>query len=104
VAAFPKDNVSVSGQYKTFVRTGDTGSKLHQHFCPECGTTLFWDPDYAPGFRVVAIGCFADPTFPPPQVAWYERSRHPWLILPKDLPTFQADASPEEITAVLAKR
>ena len=32
-AVFPRDGVSVvSGQYKTFVRTGDTGGKLHQHF------------------------------------------------------------------------
>jgi hypothetical protein len=104
-AVFPKDSVRVvSGEYKMFVRVGDAGGKLHQHFCPECGTTLFWDADYAPDFRIVAIGCFADPTFPPPQVAQYERSRHPWFILPKGLPTFQADASRDEIVAVLTKR
>jgi hypothetical protein len=103
-AVFQRDGVRVTGQHKTFVREGDTGGKLSQHFCPECGTTLFWDADYAPGFRIVAIGCFADPTFPPPQIAQYERSRHPWLTLPKDLPTFEADASPEEIAAVLTKR
>ncbi len=103
-AVFPTAAVTVTGHYKTFVRMGDTGGKLYQHFCPECGTTLFWDPDYAPGFRVVAIGCFADPTFPPPQIAQYERSRHPWLSLPKGLPTFEADASPDEIAEALSSR
>jgi len=103
-AVFHREGVRVTGQHKTFVREGDTGGKLSQHFCPECGTTLFWDADYAPEFRIVAIGCFGDPTFPPPQIAQYERSRHPWLTLPKDLPTFEADASPEEIAAVLTKR
>jgi hypothetical protein len=86
------------------VRQGDSGGKIYQHFCLECGTTLFWDAEYAPEFRIVAIGCFADPTFPPPQVAWYDRSRHPWLTLPKDLPSFQADAPPAEFAAGLTKR
>jgi hypothetical protein len=54
--------------------------------------------------NAVPIGCFADPTCPPPQVAVYYRTRHPWFSLPKDLPTFQADASPAEIAAVLTKR
>lgn len=103
-AAFHKEGITVSGQYKTFVREGDSGGKIYQHFCPECGTTVLWDGDFAPGFRIVAIGCFADPTFPPPQIALYDRSRHPWLTLPKDLPTFQSDAPPAEVAAALTKR
>jgi hypothetical protein len=45
-----------------------------------------------------------DPTFPPPQVAVFDRTRHRWFTLPKDLPTFQADALPDEIAVVLTKR
>jgi hypothetical protein len=104
VAYFPKDGVRVvSGQSKTFVRAGESGGKLHQHFCPECGTTLYVDADSMPGLRGVFIGCFADPTFPPPQIATYDRSRHPWVTLPPDLPAFQSTPSPDEIAAISAK-
>jgi hypothetical protein len=30
----------------------------------------------------VPVGAFADPTFPPPQVAVYCERRHPWAIMP----------------------
>jgi hypothetical protein len=105
MAYFPKEGVRVvSGQYKTFARISDAGNKLHQHFCPECGTTLLIDADSMPGLQGVPVGCFADPTFPPPQVATYGRTRHSWITLPKDLPTFHANPSPEEIAAVLTKK
>lgn len=105
VAYFPKDAVRVvSGNYKTFVRTGETGGKLHQCFCTECGTTLFVDADSMEGLRGVFIGCFGDPNFPPPQVATYDRTRHPWLTPPPDLPTFQATPPPEAFAAILGKR
>lgn len=77
VAYFPKDSVTVlSGQYKTFQRNGDTGGKLDQHFCPECGTTVLLDAEFLTDCRGVPVGCFADPSFPPPQLVIYDRSRH----------------------------
>jgi hypothetical protein len=83
VAYFPKDNVQVvSGAYKTFDYTADSGRKGEMHFCPECGSTVFWDAEYRRDLRGVAVGCFADPTFPPPQSAAYNRSRHPWVTFP----------------------
>jgi hypothetical protein len=64
VAYFPKDNVQVvSGAYKTFDYTADSGRKGEMHFCPECGSTVFWDAEYRRDLRGVAVGCFADPTF-----------------------------------------
>jgi hypothetical protein len=91
VAYFPSPSVKVaSGQYKTFTRGGSSGGRIDQHFCPECGTTVFWDAQYQPTCRGVAIGCFADPLFPPPQLAVYDRSRHPWVILPPGIPVHKA--------------
>jgi hypothetical protein len=56
------------------------------HFCPICGSTVYWEGE---GFRehvAVAIGNFADPNFPPPTIAVWEQSRHVWLALPPDMP------------------
>ena len=45
---------------------------LTYHFCPECGSTLYWDISDAPDFVGVAVGNFTDPTFPPPVGAGFE--------------------------------
>jgi hypothetical protein len=83
VAYFPRDGVQVvSGTFKTFDYIADSGRKGEMHFCPECGTTVFWDAEYRRDLRGVAVGCFSDPSFPAPQSAAYNRSRHQWVAFP----------------------
>ena len=45
-AYFPKTSVRVSGQARLFTQGSDSGRKASCYFCPECGTTLFWDAEY----------------------------------------------------------
>jgi hypothetical protein len=52
------------------------------HFCPECGTTLFWRADLRPDHIGVAVGACNDPDFAPP-------SRQPQTRLLADSPTDQ---------------
>ena len=42
----------------------ESGNALTFHFCPTCGSTVYWEGQGFPGFVAVAIGTFADPTFP----------------------------------------
>jgi hypothetical protein len=81
-ARFPVDKVTIDGSSTTYVRTGDSGGTIAFHFCPVCGTTLFWRPDGLPDYVVVAVGAFKDQTFPPPTVSVYEARRHPWTSMP----------------------
>ena len=81
-ARFPKENVAVSGVSKIFRRTGDSGGKIETHFCPECGSTVFWTIDALPGFVAVAVGAFADPAFPAPRVSVYGNRKHAWVSIP----------------------
>jgi hypothetical protein len=39
----------------------------------------------------VAVGAFADPQFPAPQVSVYDCRRHPWVQLPPGTTTFEKD-------------
>ncbi|RNF82225.1 GFA family protein [Montanilutibacter psychrotolerans] len=82
---FPAEAVTIHGQSKEHVRTGDSGSTARFHFCPECGSTVFYQLDAAPGFIVVPIGAFADPGFPAPHVSVYEERKHSWLLLSDDI-------------------
>lgn len=85
-AWFPIANVVVSGQSKQYVRTGDGGSEIPFRFCPDCGSTLYWQLEGFPDVIGVAVGAFADSAFPGPSVSVYDESRrHPWVGLPDDI-------------------
>lgn len=78
-ARFQRDKVEISGANKTYKRTGDSGSAVTFHFCPDCGATVFWHLDSVADVVAVAVGNFANPRFSPPRVSVYERSKHDWL-------------------------
>lgn len=80
-ARFPDEAVTVTGDSRTFARTGDERTTARFHFCPACGATVFWRVDAIPGFVLVPVGAFADPAFPGPTVAVYESRQHPWMRL-----------------------
>ena len=79
----PSDHVTIEGESKTFVfpqsgkppvtyRSCDS-SGVTYYFCPECGSTLYGDSPIAPGFHIVEVGGFTDPTFPPPTISAFKR-------------------------------
>ncbi len=78
--------VSTSGGSAQFKRLSDTGRSLTFHFCSACGSTVYWEAELFPGLIAVAIGSFADPTFPPPQHSVWERRKHQWVDAICDLP------------------
>jgi hypothetical protein len=75
--------VRITGRHSVYVRTSDDeGEGRSFHFCPDCGSTVFYTVSSAPDAVAVPIGAFADPSFPAPTIAVYESRRHPWLALP----------------------
>ena len=54
---------------------------LTVHFCPTCGSTVYWEGEGFPGYVAVAIGNFADPNFPGPTIAVWERLTPPLGLL-----------------------
>lgn len=81
-ARFPDDAVIVEGQGKEYVRIGDEGSSCRFHFCPECGSTVFYRLDAIPCVVAIPVGAFADPDFPQPRLSVYEMRQHHWVHLP----------------------
>ncbi len=81
-ARFPLDRVSPKGRSAEFARTGDSGGRVTLHFCPTCGSTVYWELDGMPGFVAVAVGAFADRDFPPPTFSVYGARRHAWAAPP----------------------
>ncbi|MBA3564747.1 MAG: GFA family protein [Gammaproteobacteria bacterium] len=84
-ARFPAETVTVKGKSKEYVRIGDEGSSARFHFCPECGSTVFYRLDAIPGVVAVPVGAFADPDFPQPRVSVYGARQHCWVRLPEGI-------------------
>jgi hypothetical protein len=85
-ARFQREQITLAGKSTTWKRTAESGNEITFHFCPICGSTVYWENGGFPGTAMVAIGNFADPNFPPPGIAVWEQSRHPWVSLPPDTP------------------
>lgn len=83
-ARFADDAVTVSGRSTPYSRIADSGNRITFHFCPECGSTVYYQLDAVPGFTAVPVGAFADPTFPAPRVSVYEARKHAWTGIPAD--------------------
>lgn len=75
---YPRGAVTPMGAAVTFTRPSDSGFDIDFHFCPTCGSTVFWEPRRKPDMVAVALGAFGDPTFPAPTQAVYDETRHPW--------------------------
>ncbi len=78
--------VSSEGNSRTFRRQGDSGTWLSFQFCPDCGSTVFWESERQPDLVSVAVGAFADPHFPAPVRTVWTETKHEWLAFPAHLP------------------
>lgn len=83
-ARFHRDSVAIEGHSTAFARVGDSGGTVTFHFCPTCGSTVYWLLASAPDLIAVAVGNFADPRFPKPRHSVYEERRHPWVNIHDD--------------------
>jgi hypothetical protein len=93
-AYFPKAQVNVSGTSNLYVRDGQNGRKIRSHFCPDCGTSVYWETDFRPDHFGVAVGAFADPQFPVPVRSVWEQTRHPWVNFAHELACFAQQSMP----------
>ena len=87
-ARFPKDEVTIKGKSTQWKFPGKNGKTVTGrtcadggvtfHFCPICGSTVYYTVDADKDHIGVKVGAFADPTFPPPIIAGFEEYRYPW--------------------------
>lgn len=94
-ARLPKDHVTIQGESTTWRFPSDSGKPstflscdsggASYHFCPRCGSTVYWYLDVAPDMVGAAVGAFIDPTFPPPVIAGFEAYGADWAMNPSAL-------------------
>jgi hypothetical protein len=89
-ARFPREQVTIKGNSTTwrfpiegaapvdFTHCAELGAEFH--FCPVCGSTVYYTSDADDARIGIKIGAFADPTFPPPKITGHIAYRHPWTM------------------------
>ena len=81
-AMYLKDSVRIDGERKIYEREADTGYRIRFYFCPNCGSTIYWEGDRNSAVCGVAAGAFEVGAFPLPSDSIFEDSMHRWLQLP----------------------
>ncbi|NOK19820.1 GFA family protein [Corallococcus carmarthensis] len=91
-ARFRREAITaIEGRSKTFTRKGDeSGNSAHFHFCPECGSTVYYEFAHDPDVIAITVGAFADPAFPAPVFSVYEERSHSWAV-PRGIPMEHMD-------------
>ena len=80
-AGFSADQVKIAGRFSNYSRVSDEPDRREHvfHFCPDCGSQVFYTEPAEPGLVVVSVGSFADPSFPAPTESGYDHRRHAWV-------------------------
>jgi hypothetical protein len=83
-ARWPSAQVQIAGESKTFVKVADSGNRASFHFCPECGSDVYFEIDgkFNDKFNdlvAIPLGAFDDPHFAAPGFSVWEERKHDWV-------------------------
>src|SRR4030095_1384746 len=86
-AGFKADQVQVAGRFNDYSRISDESDRKEHvfHFCPECGSQVFYTEPDDPALVVVSIVSLPAAACPPPIESGYDSRRHPWITLPAEM-------------------
>ena len=89
-ARWPKAQVAIEGKSKTFVKVADSGNQGFFHFCPECGSDVYYEidgkfDDKFNGLVAIPLGAFDDPYFLSPKFSVWEHRKHDWVEISGDV-------------------
>ena len=82
---FDKGRVECAGVSQTYSRLGRSGKSITFHFCPSCGSTVYWLPEFRDQLIAIALGCFEEPETLTPGQSVFNENALPWVAL--DIPT-----------------
>jgi hypothetical protein len=83
-ARWPSAQVQIEGQSKTFAIVADSGNRATFHFCPECGSDVYYEidgkfDDKFNDLMAIPVGLFDEPFFATPSYSVWEQRKHEWV-------------------------
>lgn len=84
-ARWPADRVAIEGQAKSFVKIADSGNRAIFHFCPDCGSDVYYcNEGVFEDLVAIPLGAFDDPFFLTPDFSVWEERKHVWVDISGD--------------------
>jgi hypothetical protein len=84
-ARWPSEQVTIEGRSQSFDIVADSGNRGIFHFCPDCGSDVYYridgpsvDPKLA-DLTAIPLGAFNDPYFASPRFSVWEGRKHDWV-------------------------
>src|SRR5574338_1316442 len=79
-ARWPSGQVKFEGKSKSFELVADSGNSATFHFCPNCGSDVFYViKGKFDGLIAIPLGAFDDPYFGSPEYSVWEHRKHDWV-------------------------
>jgi hypothetical protein len=79
-ARWPSAQVKIEGRSKTFVKVADSGNSATFHFCPDCGSDVYYvNNGKFEDLIAIPVGAFDDPWFARPAYSVWEERKHAWV-------------------------
>ena len=89
-ARWPADQVTIEGRSQSFKKVSDSGNWATFHFCPECGSDVYYRNE-GPSVEAkladlvaIPLGVFDDPYFLSPAFSVWENRKHDWIEIVGD--------------------
>ncbi len=89
-----RDSLDLRGPLTDYPSTADSGSAMHRHFCPTCGTPVGSFAEPRPHLYVLRIGTLDDPAAFPPESTIWTTAAPEWALIDDMLPTHAEQAPP----------
>jgi len=78
-ARWPSAQVRIHGEAKAWSLTSDSGNRATFHFCPECGSDVYYVIEGKfDDLIAIPLGAFEDPYFVRPAFSVWEKRRNDW--------------------------
>lgn len=79
-ARWPSEQVALEGRSKSWVKVADSGNRATFHFCPDCGSDLYYvNQGVFEELIAIPLGAFDDPFFLRPHFSVWEERKHDWV-------------------------
>jgi len=79
---FARSNLAIlTGEPASYAHKGDSGRKIVRHFCANCGSGIYNEPEVIPDAIVLKWGSLDDASSVSPSYELYTRSKPDWLEL-----------------------
>ncbi len=91
---FKKEAVKITGALTDYASPADSGSHMHRHFCPTCGTPVFSSAEERPNLIIARAGTLDNPEVANPTSTIWTASAPSWACISETLPRFDAQPPP----------